>query len=122
MTVFLFLALFVNLYSAVERLIMYADSAETPTGATASSHSTRYILFHEICPALHAIMQDGLKPEVITSFGRMETSVWRIVEAVTRQGSDSTTSICDLVMLLNSKFEADEDERKFAGFVAGLLK
>jgi hypothetical protein len=33
-------------------------------------------------------MEDGLKPEVITSFGRMQTSVWRVVEAVTRQGID----------------------------------
>ena len=32
-------------------------------------------------------------------------------------------STCDLVMLLNSRFDAaGEDERKFAGFVVGLLK
>ena len=69
-------------------------------------------------------MEDGLKPEVITSFGRMQTSVWRVVEAVTRQGGPNAgTTVCDLVMLLNTKFAANgEDHRKFAGFVAGLIK
>ncbi len=72
--------LFVNLYSAVERLLAYhqdgastAAAASTPTSAAAaeaaaaaaaSAASVRCILFHELCPALHAIMADGLKPEV----------------------------------------------------------
>ena len=104
-----------SLYSAVERLVMYQDQG--------SKAASRCILLHEFCPALHAIMLDGLKPEVITSFGRMSTSVWRLVEAVTRAGQTTATATCDLVMLLNSRFDAaGEDERKFAGFVVGLLK
>lgn len=109
--------LFVTLYSAVERLLLYQDDCTSATSA-------RYVLFHELCPALHAIMHDGLKPEVITSFGRMHTSVWRVVEAVTRAGHQcgGGASTADLVMLLNAKFAASgEDHRKFAGFVAGLL-
>ena len=43
---------------------------------------SRCILLHEFCPALHTILEDGLKEEVITSFGRMKTSVWRVIEAV----------------------------------------
>jgi hypothetical protein len=85
-----------------------------------SSVTARLILFQEVCPALHAILEDGLKPEVITSFGRMTTSAWRVVEAVTRQ----TTAVAanfDLVMMLNAKF-ANDEHRKFAGFVVGLLK
>lgn len=90
-----------------------------------SNTSVKYILFHELCPALTAIMKDGLKPEVITSFGRMQTSVWRLVEALTRQGPSigPGTATSDLVMLLNAKFAAaGEDHRKFSGFIAGLLK
>ena len=112
----LFTGLFVNLYSAVERLLMYQD--DNPT-------SVRYILFHELCPALIAIMKDGLKPEVITSFGKMQTNVWRVVEALIRQGPSfgGGGATSDLVMLLNAKFPAvGEDHRKFFGFVAGLLK
>ena len=100
---------------------MYYADVETPSAPAATS--AKYVLFHELCPALHGILTDGLKPEVITSFGRMKTSAWRVIEALTRQGGPiSTTSTCDLVMLLNSKFDVDDDERKFAGFIAGLLK
>lgn len=111
--------LFVNLYSAVERLLMYQEDS-----SAVSNTSVKYILFHELCPALTAIMRDGLKPEVITSFGRMQTSVWRLVEALTRQGPSigAGTATSDLVMLLNAKFAAaGEDHRKFSGFIAGLL-
>ena len=115
-----------NLYSAVERLLLYQDgdpSSSSSTQQLSSAASARCILFHELCPALYAILEDGLKPEVITSFGRMRTSVWRVVEALTRQGPSAAQTTCDLVMLLNTRFEAQgEDERKFAGFVAGLLK
>ena len=98
---------------------MYQDDA------AGSETSVRYILFHELCPALVAIMKDGLKPEVITSFGKMQTNVWRLIEALTRQGPavGGGQATSDLVMLLNAKFAAaGEDHRKFAGFIAGLLK
>eukprot|EP00096_Caligus_rogercresseyi_P001788 TRINITY_DN1302_c1_g1_i2.p1 TRINITY_DN1302_c1_g1~~TRINITY_DN1302_c1_g1_i2.p1 ORF type:complete len:608 (-),score=215.55 TRINITY_DN1302_c1_g1_i2:2539-4362(-) len=58
--------LFVTLYSSVERLLMSSDSSEA---------ETRCILLHEFCPALHSIMRDGLKPEVITPFCRMSSSL-----------------------------------------------
>ena len=50
-------------------------------------------LLRDLCPALHAIMLDGMKSEVITSFGRMPTSVWQVVEAVTRQVYFVTTTV-----------------------------
>ena len=53
----------------------------------------------------------------------METSVWRVIEALSRQGPSTDQSTCDLVMLINTKFSTfGEDERKFAGFIAGLVK
>ena len=42
---------------------MYADESSTTGSGGADA---RFVLFHELCPALHAIMEDGLKPEVIT--------------------------------------------------------
>ena len=110
------------MYSSVERLLTYQDEAETVGGDSAYA---RCILFHELCPALHEIMSDGLKPEVITSFGKMPTSVWRVVEAVTRQGPTTGTATCDLVMLLNTRLGSsrlDDDHKKFSGFIAGLIK
>merc|ERR550532_2884595 len=108
--------LFVSLYSAVERLVMYQDQA----GPQHSKAACRCILLHEFCPALHSLLEDGLKEEVITSFGRMKTSVWRLVEAVMQAGPTQRNT-CDLVMLLNTKFSSEEDFKKFSGFVIGLL-
>jgi len=109
--------LFVSLYAAVERLLLYQDQA-SPTYSTAAA--CRCILLHEFCPALHTILEDGLKEEVITSFGRMKTSVWRVIEAVMQAGPTQTNT-CDLVMLLNTKFSSEENFKKFSGFVIGLL-
>ena len=80
--IYCFSALFVTLYTAIERLLSCADEADS---STSESVLSRCVLLRDLCPALHGIMADGLKPEVITSFGRMPTSVWRVVEAVTRQ-------------------------------------
>lgn len=103
--------LFVTLYASVERLLLYQDTSKA---------ASRCILLHEFCPALHTILEDGLKEEVITSFGRMKTSVWRVIEAVMQAGP-AQRNTCDLVMLLNTKFSSEEDFKKFSGFVIGLL-
>ncbi len=124
----------------MERLLHYHNNASsvaatptndptiTPTG-TAASVSARCVLLHEFIPALGALMGDGLKQEVITSFGRMPTSVWRLVEAIARSGGGgvgggasgcSPGAVADLVMLLNAR--EDDEDKKFAGFVVGLLK
>ena len=50
--------LFVSLYAAVERLLLYQDQSNPSYSAKAAC---RCILLHEFCPALHAIMEDGLK-------------------------------------------------------------
>ena len=71
------------MYTAIERLLACADESESGS----ESALARCVLLRDLCPALHAIMSDGMKPEVITSFGRMPTSVWQVVEAVTRQVS-----------------------------------
>ena len=62
-----------------------------------------------------------MQEEVITSFGRMKTSVWRLIEAVIQAGP-AQRNTCDLVMLLNTRFSSEEDFKKFSGFVIGLLK
>ena len=49
--------LFVSLYSAVERLLLYQDQS----GPAHSAAACRCILLHELCPALHTLLEDGLK-------------------------------------------------------------
>lgn len=108
--------LFVNLYTSVERLLLFQD----PSPSYSNRSAARCVLLHEFCPALHAVLEDGLKEEVITSFGRMKTSVWRVIEAVMQAGP-AQRATCDLVMLLNTKFSSEEDFKKFSGFIIGLL-
>ncbi|XP_023327094.1 uncharacterized protein LOC111700428 [Eurytemora carolleeae] len=109
--------LFQNLYTAVERLLMFQD----PSPSYSNRSAARCVLLHEFCPALHAVLEDGLKEEVITSFGRMKTSVWRVIEAIIQAGPGQRAT-CDLVMLLNTKFSSEEDFKKFSGFIIGMLK
>ena len=54
----MFLGLFVSLYAAVERLLLYQDQSNP---AYSSKAACRCILLHEFCPALHTILEDGLK-------------------------------------------------------------
>ena len=53
-----FPGLFVSLYAAVERLLLYQDQSNP---AYSSKAACRCILLHEFCPALHTILEDGLK-------------------------------------------------------------
>ena len=42
----------------MERLLLYQDSANP---AYSSKAAVRCILLHELCPALHTLLEDGLK-------------------------------------------------------------
>ena len=55
--------LFVSLYSAVERLLLYQDQS----GPAHSAAACRCILLHELCPALHTLLEDGLKVATLAS-------------------------------------------------------
>ena len=80
------------------------------------------MIYHNLSSFLRSCLSlVVVQEEVITSFGRMKTSVWRVLEAVI-QGGPAQRNTCDLVMLLNTKFSSEEDFKKFSGFVIGLLK
>uniref|UniRef100_A0A6P7H870 Uncharacterized protein LOC114345508 isoform X1 n=2 Tax=Diabrotica virgifera virgifera TaxID=50390 RepID=A0A6P7H870_DIAVI len=73
-----------------------------------------------LCPALYAILSDGLKPSLETSFGAIHNSVWQVVEASSQQGP-LTKALHDLVMRINSEDAITEGLVKFNAFVFGLL-
>lgn len=73
-----------------------------------------------LCPSLYAVLSDGLKPTLETSFGAIGNSVWQVVEGSAQQGP-LTKALNDLVMRINGEDAITEGLVKFNAFVFGLL-
>ncbi|KAK0077326.1 hypothetical protein PV325_004085 [Microctonus aethiopoides] len=78
------------------------------------------ICLSNLCPAIYAIMSDGLKPHLNSTFGPISNSVWQIVEASSQQGP-LTNTLNELVQKINSEDFITEGLIKFNAFVFGLL-
>ncbi|XP_044597233.1 uncharacterized protein LOC123273801 isoform X2 [Cotesia glomerata] len=78
------------------------------------------ICLSNLCPALYAIMSDGLKPQLNSTFGPIANSVWQVVEASSQQGP-LTHTLNELVQKINSEDFMTEGLLKFHAFVFGLL-
>ena len=48
--------------------------------STAYSPEVGRLLLKHLCPAVHALLLDGLKPQVRSLFGKMKNSIWKVVE------------------------------------------
>lgn len=79
------------------------------------------ICLSSLCPALYAIMSDGLKPHLHSTFGPITNSVWQVVEASSQQGP-LTKTLNELVQKINGEDVITEGMLKFHAFVFGLLK
>lgn len=88
------------------------DSTLNPSGAK--------LALSTLCPALYAILSDGLKPSLESSFGAINNSVWQVVEASAQQGP-LTKALNELVMRINSEDAITEGLVKFNAFIFGLL-
>jgi len=49
-------------------------------GSTAKNEEVGRIVLDQLCPAIHAIILDGLKTHVRSFFGKMKNSAWKVVE------------------------------------------
>lgn len=74
-----------------------------------------------LCPALYAMMSDGLRPTINSTFGPLTNSVWQVVEASSQQGP-LTKTLNELVQKINGEDFITEGMLKFHAFVFGLLK
>lgn len=118
-----------NLISAVtqsvEQLIHHFsvanDQGELNTLGDAELNPTcAKLVLSSLCPALYAILSDGLKSSLETPFGAINNSVWQMVEASAQQGP-LTKALNELVMKINSEDVITEGMLKFNAFVLGLL-
>ncbi|XP_066157352.1 uncharacterized protein [Euwallacea fornicatus] len=95
-----------------QELNVLGDSSVNPASAK--------LTLTTLCPALYAVLSDGLKPCLETSFGAINNSVWQVVEASSQQGP-LTKALNDLVMKINSEDVISEGLVKFNAFIFGLL-
>ncbi|CAH0559334.1 unnamed protein product [Brassicogethes aeneus] len=89
-------------------------------GDSSANPSCAKLALTTLCPALYAVLSDGLKPSLETSFGAIGNSVWQVVEASAQQGP-LTKALNELVMRINGEDVITEGLVKFNAFVFGLL-
>ncbi|NWZ86503.1 FPPS synthase, partial [Poecile atricapillus] len=82
-----------------------------------------YLLLHTLCPALYALVEDGLKPfqkDVIT--GQRKNSPWSVVEASVKTGEGpNTRSLHSLCWHVAGLAPLSSTRQKFHAFILGLL-
>ncbi|KFU83953.1 RUN and SH3 domain-containing protein 1, partial [Chaetura pelagica] len=99
-------------------------------GDSRLSPDVGYLLLHTLCPALYALVEDGLKPfqkDVIT--GQRKNSPWSVVEASVKTGCDcvvcstgpNTRSLQSLCWHVARLAPLSSTRQKFHAFILGLL-
>lgn len=107
---------------AVDLLLKYWNGESTHSRQNYSDkNECAQICLNNLCPALYAIMSDGLKPHLNSTFGPITNSVWQVVEASSQQGP-LTKTLNELVQKINGEDVITEGMLKFHAFVFGLLK
>ncbi|XP_076175070.1 uncharacterized protein LOC143150573 isoform X1 [Ptiloglossa arizonensis] len=106
---------------AVDLLLKYWNGESTHSRQNYSDkNECAQICLNNLCPALYAIMSDGLKPHLNSTFGPITNSVWQVVEASSQQGP-LTKTLNELVQKINGEDVITEGMLKFHAFVFGLL-
>ncbi|KFP10788.1 RUN and SH3 domain-containing protein 1, partial [Egretta garzetta] len=92
-------------------------------GDSRLSPDVGYLLLHTLCPALYALVEDGLKPfqkDVIT--GQRKNSPWSVVEASVKTGRcPNTRSLHSLCWHVAGLAPLSSTRQKFHAFILGLL-
>ncbi|KFV43992.1 RUN and SH3 domain-containing protein 1, partial [Tyto alba] len=90
-------------------------------GDSRLSPDVGYLLLHTLCPALYALVEDGLKPfqkDIIT--GQRKNSPWSVVEASVKTGPN-TRSLHSLCWHVAGLAPLNSTRQKFHAFILGLL-
>uniref|UniRef100_A0A8C3K2Q4 RUN and SH3 domain containing 1 n=1 Tax=Calidris pygmaea TaxID=425635 RepID=A0A8C3K2Q4_9CHAR len=119
-------ALLIAISAAVDKIIAHFSAArnlvqKAQLGDSRFSPDVGYLLLHTLCPALYALVEDGLKPfqkDVIT--GQRKTSPWSVVEASVKTGPN-TRSLHSLCWHVAGLAPLTSTRQKFHAFILGLL-
>ncbi|XP_028940657.1 RUN and SH3 domain-containing protein 1, partial [Antrostomus carolinensis] len=118
--------LLIAISTAVDRIIAHFSTArnlvqKAQLGDSRLSPDVGHLLLHTLCPALYALVEDGLKPfqkDVIT--GQRRNSPWSVVEASVKTGPN-TRSLHNLCWHVAGLAPLSSTRQKFHAFILGLL-
>uniref|UniRef100_A0A8C3IRR7 RUN and SH3 domain containing 1 n=1 Tax=Chrysemys picta bellii TaxID=8478 RepID=A0A8C3IRR7_CHRPI len=119
-------ALLVGISASVEKLIAHFNTArslvqKTQLGDSRLSPDVSYLLLNTLCPALYALVADGLKPfqkDIIT--GQRRSSPWSVVEASVKLGP-GTRPLHSLYWQVSRLAPLRSSRQRFHAFILGLL-
>lgn len=119
-------ALLVGISASVEKLIAHFSTArslvqKTQLGDSWLNPDVSYLLLNTLCPALYALVVDGLKPfqkDIIT--GQRRSSPWSVVEASVKLGP-GTRPLHSLYWQVSQLAPLRSSRQRFHAFILGLL-
>ncbi|XP_060111158.1 AP-4 complex accessory subunit RUSC1 [Heteronotia binoei] len=119
-------ALLVALSASVDRIVAHFSTArnlvqKAQLGDSRLSPEVGYLVVSTLCPALRALVCDGLKPfqkDVIT--GQRPSSPWSVVEASAKPGPH-TRSLNALYWRVSRLAPLRSNQQRFHAFILGLL-
>ncbi|KAM8812157.1 AP-4 complex accessory subunit RUSC1 isoform 2-T5 [Rhynchonycteris naso] len=118
--------LLVAVSASVDKIILHFGAArnlvqKAQLGDSRLSPDVGHLVLTTLCPALHALVADGLKPfrkDLIT--GQRRSSPWSVVEASVKPGS-STRSFGALYSQVSHLAPLSSSRSRFHAFILGLL-
>ncbi|XP_008586437.1 PREDICTED: RUN and SH3 domain-containing protein 1 isoform X5 [Galeopterus variegatus] len=118
--------LLIAVSSSVDKIISHFGAArnlvqKAQLGDSRLSPDVGHLVLTTLCPALHALVADGLKPfrkDLIT--GQRRSSPWSVVEASVKPGS-STRSLGTLYSQVSRLAPLSSSRSRFHAFILGLL-
>ncbi|KAM9244089.1 AP-4 complex accessory subunit RUSC1 isoform 3-T3 [Dugong dugon] len=118
--------LLIAVSASVDKIISHFGAArnlvqKAQLGDSRLSPDVGHLVLTTLCPALHALVADGLKPfrkDLIT--GQRRSSPWSVVEASVKPGS-STRSLGSLYSQISRLAPLGSSRSRFHAFILGLL-
>lgn len=111
---------------AVEAILTQFSTSRTVVQKTLSGDSSLnpslgHLVLQCLCPALHNLLSDGLKPHQSDLIaGRRPNSAWGLVQASTKPGPD-TQSLYNLQLKVRDLAQLKQSRHRFNAFLLGLL-
>ncbi|XP_003365052.1 AP-4 complex accessory subunit RUSC1 isoform X4 [Equus caballus] len=118
--------LLIAVSASVDKIISHFGAArnlvqKAQLGDSRLSPDVGHLVLTTLCPALHALVADGLKPfrkDLIT--GQRRSSPWSVVEASVKPGS-GTRSLGTLYSQISHLAPLNSSRSRFHAFILGLL-